>query len=155
MMLILDALGDEYDSWKAGLLATDLSSDALAKAAAAIYPEEAVSQLPSAMRKSYFEPAGEGRLRVCDRVRNEVVLRRFNLIQGRYAFRKPFHTIFCRNVMIYFDAETKRSVVKRLHEVTAEGGYLFVGHAESLDRTTCPYRYVCPGVYRRGSDWEG
>ncbi len=154
MMLILDVLGEEYDAWKAGLLATDLSSEALAKASQATYPEEAVSQLPPAIRKSYFEPADGGRLRVCARVRNEVVFRRFNLIQGRYAFRKPFHTIFCRNVMIYFDAETKRSVVRRLYEVTEEGGYLFVGHAESLDRSTCPYDYVRPGVYRRGSDWK-
>ena len=154
MMLILDALGEEYGSWKAGLLATDLSSDALAKASEAIYPEKAVSQLPAKIRKSYFEKVDGGRLRVSARVRNEIVFRRFNLIQGRYAFQKPFHTIFCRNVMIYFDAETKRGVVDRLYDVTAEGGYLFVGHAESLDRSRCPYQYLRPGVYRRGSDWE-
>ncbi len=154
VMMMLDALGAEYDGWKAGLLATDLSSDALAKAKSAVYPREAVSALARDLQQSYFEPAGEQGQRVCARVRNEVVFRRFNLIQDRYAFKKPFHVIFCRNVMIYFDAETKRKVIDRLYEVTSEGGYLFVGHAESLNRETCPYDYVRPGVYRRGSVWQ-
>jgi len=154
VMMMLDALGVEYDSWKAGLLATDLSSDALAKAKVATYSEEAVSGLDGHLQQAYFEPAENGQRRVCARVRNEVVYRRFNLIQGRYAFQNSFHVIFCRNVMIYFDAETKREVVDRLYDVTAEGGFLFVGHAESLNRGTCPYEYVRPGVYRRGTNWE-
>ena len=151
-MLMLDALGDEYGSWKAGLLATDLSSDALAKAETGIYEAEAVSRLPSRLRNAYFEPVEGGRLRVSDRVREEVVFRRFNLMTSRYPFQKPFHVIFCRNVMIYFDGDTKRAVVDRLYDVTAEGGYLFVGHSESLDRSRCPYQHVHPGVYRRMSD---
>ena len=153
VMMMLDALGARYDSWKAGLLATDLSADALEKAATAVYTKEAVSQLSADLRKKYFEPFEGGGLRVCARVRNEVVFRRFNLIKSKYSFRSPFHVIFCRNVMIYFDSETKKAVVDRLYEVTAPGGYLFVGHAESLNREHCPYDYVCPGVYRRGSTW--
>ncbi|MCP5068446.1 MAG: protein-glutamate O-methyltransferase CheR [bacterium] len=149
MMLILDALGADYGSWKAGLLATDLSSDALAKAEAGVYDEEAVSQLPARLRKAHFEPVEGGRLRVRRRVRDEVVYRRFNLMTRRYPFRNPFHVIFCRNVMIYFDPDTKQRVVDRLYEVTADGGYLFVGHSEALDRSRCPYKHVHPGVYRR------
>ncbi len=149
-MMMLEALGSEYGSWKAGLLATDLSADALEKAAEGVYTKEAVSRLPENLKTKYFEPYEGGDLRVCARVRNEVVYRRFNLIQSRYSFRVPFHVIFCRNVMIYFDSKTKKSVVDRLYEVTAPGGYLFVGHAESLDRKNCPYEYTRPGVYQRG-----
>lgn len=149
MMLILEAMGREYERWQAGLLATDLSSDVLAKAKLGEYAASAVEKLPVALRDRYFDRVDSERLRVAGRVRKETVFRRFNLIQKRYAFKRPFHVIFCRNVMIYFDADTRKSVVERLYEVTAEEGYLFVGHSESLDRSDCPYHYIAPGVYQR------
>ncbi|MEZ4331084.1 MAG: protein-glutamate O-methyltransferase CheR [Myxococcota bacterium] len=153
MMILLDALGSEYDRWKAGLLATDLSSDALRKAKAGIFSAENVDRLPRHLRDAHFERLPDGRYRVVARVRNEVVFRRLNLIRDRYPFKRPFHVIFCRNVMIYFDAKTRREVCDRLFDVTTEGGWLFVGHSEALDRATCRFRFVRPGVYRRGSGW--
>jgi chemotaxis protein methyltransferase CheR len=153
MMTMLDVLGADYGSWKAGLLATDLSSDVLARAAEGVYGEENVSRLPRALRDAYFERVPDGGYRVCARVRREIVFRRLNLIQDRYPFKRPFHVIFCRNVMIYFDSATRKSVSDRLYDVTLEGGYLFVGHSESLDRATCRFEFVRPGVYRRGTAW--
>lgn len=153
MMIMMDVLGSEYGSWKAGLLATDLSSDVLRRAAEGIYSEENVARLPKPLRDAHFERLPDGRYRVAARIRKEVVFRRFNLIQDRYPWKRPFHVIFCRNVMIYFDAKTRRAVCDRLFESTIEGGYLFVGHSESLDRATCPYHFVRPGVYRRGTGW--
>jgi chemotaxis protein methyltransferase CheR len=66
-----------------------------------------------------------------------------------YHFKKPFHIIFCRNVMIYFDAPTRCKLVQKLYDCTSPGGYLFIGHAETIDREKRRYEYVRPAVYRK------
>ena len=66
----------------------------------------------------------------------------------RFPFKRPFDVIFCRNVMIYFDRPTRDALVRRLWEFTVPGGYLFIGHSESLGREGL-YEYVKPAVYRR------
>ncbi len=68
---------------------------------------------------------------------------------GSQAFRKPFDIIFCRNVMIYFDLPTKEALIRRFYQATVPGGYLFIGHSESLSKENCPYDYIVPAVYRR------
>lgn len=148
MMTILDVLGADYGRWKAGLLATDLSADVLARAERGLYSEENVSRLPKALRDAYFERVAGGGYQVCARVRREVVFRRLNLIQDRYPFKRPFHVIFCRNVMIYFDRPTQERLVNRFASLLAPGGHLFIGHAESLTGLKQPFEYVQPALYR-------
>ena len=147
VMAMLDVMGESYSAWKAGLLATDLSSDVLERAAAGVYTEENVSRLPKGLRDAYFERIGDGRFRVCARVRREVVFRRFNLIQDRYAFKRPFHVVFCRNVMIYFDADTQRRVLERIHGVMNPGGLLYVGHSENFGDSRDLFRLRGKTVY--------
>jgi len=84
-----------------------------------------------------------------DLIKNEVVFRRFNLMNKVFPFKKEFHVIFCRNVMIYFDPPTKKDLLARFYEFTKPGGYLFIGHSESLSRTETGYRYIMPAVYRK------
>ena len=86
---------------------------------------------------------------VVDRIRNEVIYRKFNLMESTFPFKKKFHVIFCRNVMIYFDAQTKQSLVNKFYESMEYGGYLFIGHSESLNRDETRFRYVMPSVYRK------
>ena len=76
--------------------------------------------------------------------------KQFNLMD-KIVCHKPFDLISCRNVMIYFETETKNALIERFYDVTKEGGYLFVGHAESVGKNT-RYKYVKPAVYRRLSD---
>jgi chemotaxis protein methyltransferase CheR len=71
-----------------------------------------------------------------------------NLVEP-YVWPRPFPAIFCRNVMIYFDTATQEKVVRRLAGWLEPGGYLFVGHAESLTRVSHPLEYVRPAVYRK------
>jgi chemotaxis protein methyltransferase CheR len=78
-----------------------------------------------------------------------VLFKKLNLMSDRFPFKSGFDVIFCRNVMIYFDAESRESLVRSLHAVTKEGGYLFIGHSESLSRDTCPYEYLRPATYRK------
>ena len=62
---------------------------------------------------------------------------------------EKFDLIFCRNVMIYFDRPTKAALVRRFYDATAPGGYLFIGHSESLDKESCPFSYIEPAIYRK------
>ena len=64
-------------------------------------------------------------------------------------FRRQFDLIFCRNVMIYFDQPTKDALVKRFYDATNPGGYLLIGHSESLNKATTPYKYLKPATYRK------
>ena len=149
VMTMLEYFGDNYGQWDAGLLATDISADALATARRGVYGDDRLKSMPMAVKRKYFHSRPGDRWEVTDRVKREVTFRRFNLMNETFPFRRPFDAIFCRNVMIYFDRPTREALVKRFYEYTEPGGYLFIGHSESLDRTTCPYRYIRPAVYRR------
>ncbi len=81
-----------------------------------------------------------------DEIKCEVFYRKFNLMD-RFPFKRKFHTIFCRNVMIYFDHETKNRLVDKLYDYLETGGYLFIGHSESLNRSSTKFKYIMPGRY--------
>jgi chemotaxis protein methyltransferase CheR len=68
----------------------------------------------------------------------------------RFPFKNPFHIIFCRNVMIYFDQPTRETLVRKFHQFTEPGGYLFIGHSETLGRDQSLYRYLMPATYQKG-----
>ncbi|MCA9509805.1 MAG: protein-glutamate O-methyltransferase CheR [Myxococcales bacterium] len=150
-MLVRDFLGTEYASWRAGVLATDISSRALDTARTGVYAADNVARLPEPLRRRYFAPVAKGLLQVDAQLRRDVVFRRFNLMNEKLPFKRGFDVIFCRNVMIYFRPETTRALVQRLYDATLPGGYLFVGHSEALDRSWSPFEFVAPGVHRKSS----
>ncbi|MCP4753431.1 MAG: protein-glutamate O-methyltransferase CheR [Proteobacteria bacterium] len=148
-MLIREYLGSDYNQWSAGVLATDISNKALNLAVQGVYSEDRVRQVPKKYKLNYFEKLGSSEYRIKESLRNEILFRRFNLMNETFPFKKPFHVIFCRNVMIYFDQTTRDSLVDRLYRCTAQGGYLFIGNAETLGRTNCPFQYIAPSIYQR------
>lgn len=148
-LLMMEALGGNYGLWDAGILATDLSEKALRKAIAGRYQEEEFENMPKHLKTKYFKKVQEGVYEVAPRLKREVTYRRFNLINNTYPFKKPFDAIFCRNVMIYFDEETKFKVIRNLHASLRLGGYLFIGHSESIMRHATLFKYVMPAVYRK------
>jgi chemotaxis protein methyltransferase CheR len=77
-----------------------------------------------------------------------VVFRRLNLME-KFPFKKPLNLIFCRNVMIYFDKPTQSELVGKFYEALAPGGYLFIGHSESLNTINHRFKYIQPTVYRK------
>lgn len=149
IMLMMEVLGLEYGQWSTGCLATDISERVLSIASAGVYPEDRVSRVPAPLRQKYFKPAGTGLVKVHERVREEITLRRFNLMNTELPFKKPFHMIFCRNVMIYFDKSTRDALIRRFHQITEPGGYLFIGHSETISRDQGMYKYVMPACYQR------
>ncbi|MDD3119606.1 MAG: hypothetical protein PHQ27_10530 [Victivallales bacterium] len=149
MMLMMEYFGDSYRNWTAGLLATDISSDALSRAIQGVYSADRLRELPRYLLLRYFRKNGDGSYQVAEAVRNEIVFRRFNLMREIFPFRQPFDVIFCRNVMIYFDKPTRDALVRRFAGFTVPGGYLFIGHSESIGRNNAAWEYVRPAVYRR------
>ena len=149
IMLMMDYLAGEYGLWDGGILATDISEKALKFALEGIYPEERTKELPKQLRLKYFNKLAGGQLAVKDSIKNEVVFRRLNLKNDHFPFKKPLQVIFCRNVMIYFDKQTRDKLLQQFHEVTERGGYLFIGHSETLGRDQQFYRYIMPAVYQK------
>ncbi len=149
MMLMMEFLGSKLGQWKPILLATDISATALKTAMGGLYPEDRVSQLPPALRNKYFQRTPKGLMSVVPAVRERIFFRRHNLMDAKFPFKRQFDAVFCRNVMIYFDRQTRNTLVGKYHQHTVPGGYLFIGHSETLGRDETPYNYVMPAVYRK------
>jgi len=151
LMLMHEYLGSEYPRWDAGLLGTDISERVLGTAREGIYPADKVASLPENLQRKYFTRLASGQMQVSEKIRREVTFRRFNLMNTTFPFKRPFHIIFCRNVMIYFDQTTRNALVERFHHFLEPKGYFFIGHSETLGRDSKLFRYIMPAVYQKGS----
>jgi chemotaxis protein methyltransferase CheR len=148
-MVMDEFFGKDKMWWDTKVLATDISSRVLEEAKKGVYSNEEISTLPSTWKLNYFKKLDNEKSILADKIRNEVIYRKFNLMDQVFPFKKKFHVIFCRNVMIYFDNKTKWDLVNKFYELTEYGGYLFIGHSESLNREETRYKYVMPAVYRK------
>jgi len=138
------------------IMASDISNKALAAAQTAEYPPERCQGIPAPWLSRYFVPGSSPVKTFCvvPRIRAQAGFRRVNLVEP-FSWGRFFPVIFCRNVMIYFDRQTQEQVVGRLSSMLEPGGYLFVGHAESLTRISHSLEYVRPAVYRKPGKGEG
>lgn len=148
-MLIDEFFGKDKPRWDTKILATDISTKVLTKAQQGIYSNQGISSLSPRWKQSYFKKRDAENSVITDAIKNEVIFRQLNLTSRPFPFKRKFDVIFCRNVMIYFDNDTKTELVNQFYELTKSGGYLFVGHAESLNRDTTQYQFVKPAVYRK------
>jgi chemotaxis protein methyltransferase CheR len=152
-------LTEALPSRRTRIAATDISGKALRVASRGVYAAERCSGLPSRWLGRHFIADGKppSTYRVNPETRDRATFRRVNLIE-RISWPRQFPVIFCRNVMIYFDQATQAKVVSSLCEFLEPGGYLFVGHAESLSRVAHNLEYVRPAIYRkpaeRGMAWR-
>ncbi len=147
-MIMIEFFGMHYSMYDAGVLATDISTKVLKEAMKGIYPLDKTKLIPPGMKHKYFLSSGEN-LEVNATLKKEVVFKRLNLMNPTFPFKKPFHAIFCRNVMIYFDAETRKALVDKFYRHLIPGGYFFIGHSETLGRTNTQFEYVMPALYRK------
>jgi chemotaxis protein methyltransferase CheR len=132
------------------ILATDISTRVLDTARRGVYPVARFDDVPEPWRRAHLlRGRGEsnGFYKVKPQLVQQVEFARLNLIEP-FPQRAPFHVIFCRNVMMYFDKPTQQSIVQRLSGCLERGGYLFVGHSESLTGVQHALDYVCPATYR-------
>jgi chemotaxis protein methyltransferase CheR len=134
------------------IFGSDISTRALRFAEKAEYPADRCAGVPPSWLARYFDPIDRGAaFRISPPVRAHAGFRRINLIES-YLWPRRFPVIFCRNVMIYFDAPTQERVVRQLTDWLEPGGHLFVGHAESLSRISHALEYVQPAVYRKPAE---
>lgn len=134
------------------ILATDLSTDVLGTAFRGIYDRPLLEPVPPAMARKYvMQPvnASSDQVRITPNLRRQVSFARMSLMDATYPVGDPMHIIFCRNVLIYFDKATQTSVVSKLCEQLAPGGYLFIGHAESIAGMNLSVRQVANIVFRK------
>jgi len=121
--------------WDVRLLASDVDTEVLRRAAAGIYAEERVAEIPRTLLHTYFRRGTglyTGQVQVVEELRRLITFRQINLLEEPWPIRATFDCIFCRNVMIYFDKPTQRRLIGRFASLLRDGGYLFLGHSESL-----------------------
>lgn len=132
------------------VLGTDLSRSVVDQARQGIYPSAAVEPVPAYLRQAYLMHArDDDRVRVVPEIRRRTFFHDLNLMETPYQIKQDVHVIFCRNVLIYFNQERRIKVLENLCRVLVPGGYLVVGHAESIMNLDLPLRQVAPTVYRR------
>lgn len=135
--------------WDTKLLATDISTQALEVARKGEYDNQTLQALSPLWRANYFERVDDEKSTVTDKIKEEVLFRPFNLTTPSFPFKKRFHVIFCRNVMIYFDLKAKKELIEKFYEHMEPGGYLFIGHSEAICRDDSKFKYIIPAVYRK------
>ena len=148
--IMLEEYFKNKKGWDKKILATDISTQVLGFAKKGIYEARQLELIPPMWKLNYFTRKSSNVYAVDELLKKEVIFRRQNLVQNfGFQFKKKFHVIFCRNVMIYFNKKTRDALANRFYDITEPGGYLFIGHTEALDRDDTKYKYVAPAIYRK------
>lgn len=150
-LTMTDALSGFNVDWR--LLATDISTRALAAATEARYTARHLAQVPPQLRSRYFVAStpkdGEPTWQVADELRRTVMFRRLNLARSPFPLTGGLDAIFCRNVMIYFDTPVRQSLVSEAERLLRPGGLLVIGHSETLNGIRSGMTMTQPSVYRK------
>ena len=151
-MVLADFAATIPGVWEFSILASDISTAVLDKAARAVFSEEMIEPVPLEVRKRYLlrsRDKSKKLVRIGPELRRTVKLLHLNLMDKHYPVDKDFDAIFCRNLLIYFDKPTQEAVVARLCRHLRPGGYLFLGHAESLAGKEHPLEWLGDAIFRR------
>ncbi len=140
----------DLDSWDAKILATDLDTQVIETCKAGVYTDERLEKVPPAARKRWFSAnaAQPGTFRVSPRLQSLITFKQLNLMSP-WPMKGPFDMIFCRNVIIYFDKQTQARLVDRFADLLADGGYLVIGHSESLLNVSERFELTGKTVHRK------
>ena len=149
-IVVNEYFGSLKSKWDTTILATDISDRALNEARAAVYAESRLDKLPPLWKQKYFTKEGAEEYRVNPSIAKEVVFARYNLMDPFDRFKRKFHVIFCRNVMIYFDTPTKTELARKFCDVLEPGGYLFIGLSETISGMESRFKQVASAIYRKG-----
>ncbi|MDQ7834538.1 MAG: protein-glutamate O-methyltransferase [Humidesulfovibrio sp.] len=149
--IVLSEFARQNPGFTFSILATDISTKVLRMAVSAVYPEAKIHPIPMELRKRYLLRSKDRTkkvVRIAPEVRSHVRFRRLNFME-EFNFDGKLDIIFCRNVVIYFDRQTQEKLFSRFCRKLSPGGYLFIGHSESLAGMDLPLEPVAPTVYRR------
>ncbi|MDF1615173.1 CheR family methyltransferase [Desulfurivibrio dismutans] len=149
--LVTEDFFEQQPGWGYRILATDISTRVLAHAQRGVYTLDRMIKVPKNYLKKYFQ-RGQGRasghVRVKEALRQRISFERFNLMDD-FPWNGSLDIIFCRNVMIYFNRETQQQLVNKFYRALAPGGYLFIGHSESISSLKHNFTPVASTVYQK------
>jgi chemotaxis protein methyltransferase CheR len=151
MSMVLAEFAAAQPGFRSSILATDISTAVLTKAHQAIYGEDRVETVPQAMKKKYLLKSRDkdrSLVRIVPELRSMIRFKRLNFME-EFDLREQMDVIFCRNVIIYFDKPTQERLLNKFHKQLVPGGYLFLGHSESLNGLDVPLTSVASTVYRK------
>lgn len=150
--MVLSEFAASRPGFRFRIVATDISTTVLSKAQLGIYSEDAIAPVPSDLKRKYFMRSRDresARVRVVPELRQSVEFKRLNFMDAEYGWTQRADAIFCRNVLIYFDRPTQERILRKLCHYLHPGGFLFVGHSESLHDMTLPVTPLGPALYRK------
>ncbi len=147
---LLEYFGSNLKPLNPLILATDISERALMKAVNGIYTKSEIDEnVNKLFLNHYFDSIDRDRFQVKKPIRDMILFRRFNLNNEVYPFKNQFDIIYCRNVMIYFDSESKEKIISKFYRYAKPGGYLVIGCSESLNNLKHPFKQVAGSIYRK------
>jgi chemotaxis protein methyltransferase CheR len=152
LAMVLAEYASRFPGFDFVILGTDISTKVLSRARRGVYPESQILPVPPEFRRSYLLRARNGAdhlARIVPELRRKVSLHQLNLMDNDYGIKDVFDAVFFRNVMIYFDKSTQEAVINKICRNLAPGGYLFVGHSESLAGLDIPVKQVETTIYRK------
>ncbi len=152
LAMVLSDYAETHAGFRFRILATDISTKVLERAQLAVYSTDVVEPVPQPMRRKYLLRSREvnaDRVRIVPELRRLIEFRRLNFMDSDYGVDERADAIFCRNVIIYFDRPTQESILRKLTNHLKPGGYLFVGHSETLHDMNLPVEALGPALYRR------
>ncbi|MEI7816900.1 MAG: protein-glutamate O-methyltransferase [Desulfuromonadales bacterium] len=152
LAMVLSEFAVGRPDFRASITASDICTQVLQTAKAAIYPEERTDPIPLNLKKKYLMRSREktrSLVRIAPQLRSLVNFRRINFMDDDLGITEKMDIIFCRNVVIYFDKPTQQTLMRKFHKQLKPGGYLFIGHSETLSGLDVDFKAVASTVYRK------
>ncbi len=139
--IILREMVEQYSSWEVLIKAIDIDENVISAARRGVYDKRSVKDVPPAYLQRYFDPASNGKYVIDQDIKDMVVFEHLNLMDRRaLRYEEDYDFVFCRNVLIYFDDVSRKQVVDKFYSILRSGGYIFLGHAESLSRISSTFK---------------
>ncbi len=154
LAIVLNEFAAQHPDFQYAIMATDISTRVLEKARAGIYDEHVVEDIPLAIKQKYFlrsRDRAKKQVRVVPELRSRIAFQRVNLMDEQLVVPEPVDAIFCRNVIIYFERATQYQLLSRLCRYLKTGGYLFLGHSETVHGFDLPLVRIASTIYRMTS----
>lgn len=152
LAMVLNEYAESLSAFRFSILATDISTRVLDRALRAVYKKESAALIPAALKKKYLMRSKDQEralVRIVPELRSRIEFRRLNFIEDDLDIDGPFDIIFCRNVIIYFDKTTQQKVLQTLCRHLRPGGYLFMGHSETLSSLSTPLVSLGSTIYKK------
>lgn len=152
LAMVLSEFAIGRPDFRAAITASDICTQVLQTAKTAIYPEERTDPIPLNLKKKYLlrsRDKSRSLVRISPKLRSLVSFRRINFMDDNFGVAEKMDIIFCRNVVIYFDKPTQQTLMRKFHKQLKPGGYLFIGHSETLSGLDVDFTPVASTVYRK------